>query len=168
VGSQDTAFGLEGGADGYLTQPVEPPVLIAHIKALLRMRRAEESAREQAVQWQTTFDALGDGIFLLDKDRRVMQCNRAMAELLKQSADAIQGRLLADTAPAALNDAILPVNADQDGMTVHANEIRIGDRWFRVTSDPIPGDGVSGKRRLAAHLHARHPQQRDGGETLPV
>jgi signal transduction histidine kinase len=33
--------GLEGGADAYLTEPVEPPVLIATIHALLRMRRAE-------------------------------------------------------------------------------------------------------------------------------
>src|SRR5215218_3153637 len=34
--------GLEGGADGYLVQPVDPRVLVATIKALLRLRRAEE------------------------------------------------------------------------------------------------------------------------------
>ena len=47
--------GLEGGADGYLTEPVEPPVLIATIHALLRMRRAEAArdallVREQAAR----------------------------------------------------------------------------------------------------------------------
>lgn len=36
------AAGLEGGADGYLVQPVDDRVLVATIKALLRMRRAEE------------------------------------------------------------------------------------------------------------------------------
>jgi PAS domain S-box-containing protein len=34
--------GLEGGADGYLVQPVDHRVLVATIKALLRLRRAEE------------------------------------------------------------------------------------------------------------------------------
>ena len=33
--------GLDGGADAYLTEPVEPQVLISTIHALLRMRRAE-------------------------------------------------------------------------------------------------------------------------------
>src|SRR5215216_7647394 len=34
--------GLEGGADGYLVHPVDPRVLVATNKALLRLRRAEE------------------------------------------------------------------------------------------------------------------------------
>src|SRR5262245_50022063 len=33
----DRARGLEGGADGYLTEPVEPEVLIATVHSLLRM-----------------------------------------------------------------------------------------------------------------------------------
>jgi signal transduction histidine kinase/ActR/RegA family two-component response regulator len=33
--------GLEAGADGYLTHPVEPPVLIATVHAFLRTRQAE-------------------------------------------------------------------------------------------------------------------------------
>jgi signal transduction histidine kinase len=55
--TQDTykITGLEGGADAYLTEPVEPPVLIATIHALLRMRRAEADrdallVREQAAR----------------------------------------------------------------------------------------------------------------------
>jgi len=33
--------GLDGGADGYLTQPVEPPVLLAHVNALIRSSKLE-------------------------------------------------------------------------------------------------------------------------------
>jgi PAS domain S-box-containing protein len=36
------ATGLEGGADGYLVQPVDPHVLVATVQALLRLGRAEE------------------------------------------------------------------------------------------------------------------------------
>ena len=58
---------LEGGADGYLTQPVEPPVLLATVKALLRLRKAETMSRLSARQWQVTFDSLSEGIGLLDE-----------------------------------------------------------------------------------------------------
>jgi signal transduction histidine kinase len=37
---------LELGADGYLTEPVEPDELVATVKALLRVRRAEQQVRE--------------------------------------------------------------------------------------------------------------------------
>ena len=46
VEGRDKAQGLENGADGYLIKPVDPAELMAHIKALLRMREAE-SEREQ-------------------------------------------------------------------------------------------------------------------------
>ena len=39
----DKARALQGGADGYLTQPVEAPELIATVKSLLRLRRAEDA-----------------------------------------------------------------------------------------------------------------------------
>ena len=42
VSGEDRVRGLEGGADGYLTKPVEPVEVLAQIKALLRVRRAEE------------------------------------------------------------------------------------------------------------------------------
>jgi signal transduction histidine kinase len=45
VTSKDRINGLEGGADSYLTHPVEPGVLIATVNALLRLRKALEQAR---------------------------------------------------------------------------------------------------------------------------
>ena len=41
VSSESKVHGLEAGADGYLTHPVEPPVLIATVHAFLRTRQAE-------------------------------------------------------------------------------------------------------------------------------
>src|SRR5262245_45080064 len=46
VTAGDRTVGLESGADSYLTQPVEPEELIAAVRALLRMRRGEQAARE--------------------------------------------------------------------------------------------------------------------------
>jgi CheY-like chemotaxis protein len=44
--STDIAFGLEGGADGYLVHPVDPAVLLGTVRAFLRLRRADRALRE--------------------------------------------------------------------------------------------------------------------------
>ena len=41
----DRALALEGGADGFLVEPIEPEELLATVKALLRMRSAEQELR---------------------------------------------------------------------------------------------------------------------------
>jgi DNA-binding response OmpR family regulator len=43
VTSQDKVRGLEGGADIYLTEPVEPAELVAQVRALLRIYQAEQA-----------------------------------------------------------------------------------------------------------------------------
>src|SRR5262249_17870129 len=45
VEKTDVVRGLEGGADGYLTEPLQPEELLATIKALVRLRQAEEGLR---------------------------------------------------------------------------------------------------------------------------
>jgi signal transduction histidine kinase len=54
----DQIAGLEGGADGYLTEPVEPAVLIATIKSLLRLRKAEEGLRRSNESLRSLTDML--------------------------------------------------------------------------------------------------------------
>jgi signal transduction histidine kinase len=43
--ADDRVLGLESGADSYLVQPIEPAELIAAVRALLRIRTAEEKLR---------------------------------------------------------------------------------------------------------------------------
>ncbi|MGC3982817.1 MAG: response regulator [Steroidobacteraceae bacterium] len=59
VRGRDRAFGLDSGADAYLTEPIEPDELLATVRALLRIARAEAELRnanellEQRVQQRT-------------------------------------------------------------------------------------------------------------------
>lgn len=48
VDSAAKVIGLDSGADGYLTQPVSDEELLATVKALLRIKQAEEHSRQQA------------------------------------------------------------------------------------------------------------------------
>jgi DNA-binding response OmpR family regulator len=57
----DYVRGLEQGADAYLVEPVEPDVLVATLRALLRTRRAEDAVRLAASEWRLTFEAISDG-----------------------------------------------------------------------------------------------------------
>ena len=41
TGPADRAYGLDRGADGYLTHPVEPMVLVATVRAMVRAHKAE-------------------------------------------------------------------------------------------------------------------------------
>ena len=47
VSAESKVIGLDQGADGYLAQPFEAEELLAMVKSLLRLRRAEQLARER-------------------------------------------------------------------------------------------------------------------------
>ncbi len=81
VSSEDRARALEGGADGYLIHPIDRLVLIATVRSLLRLRQAEISARKSAEHWEATFDALAEGLAVVDADNRFIRWNSAFSEI---------------------------------------------------------------------------------------
>lgn len=85
--AEDRARALETGADGYLTHPIDGVVLVATVRALLRLRAAEVMARKSASHWQATFDALSEGLALLDAKGRMIQHNRAFEKICGCTAD---------------------------------------------------------------------------------
>ena len=81
VSVDDRVRALEAGADGYLTHPIDRMVLIATVRALLRLRRAEAEARHAADQWQTTFNSLSEGVAVVDKEGSIIRWNNAFRQL---------------------------------------------------------------------------------------
>lgn len=138
VESRDKAQGLNSGADGYLAQPVEPIELIATVRALLRIRQAEESALTLAQEWQSTFDAMNDGVCLLNQQGRVMRCNSAMTKLLNQPLSECMGCLHQELMSSTLGSAeASPFTLVQETRQRESREVQCGSRWFSVTVDPI-------------------------------
>lgn len=66
VQSIDKIRGLDGGADSYLIEPIEPAELIAHVRALLRVRRAEGALRESEERFRQMADNIDDVFWMLD------------------------------------------------------------------------------------------------------
>jgi PAS domain S-box-containing protein len=138
VKPEDRAHALEDASDSYLTKPVEPQELLAQAKALLRIHRAEEQARKAARQWQATFDALHDGVCLLDVQGRVLRCNRALAELLHRPAHELLGRSYHELTPATRTPAAESVfQRMQTSGRRESAELPLEGRWLQTVAEPV-------------------------------
>lgn len=94
VDDLDKVQGIYAGADGYLTHPVEPPVLIGTVNALLRARLAEDRVEETEARFKAVFENALNGIALMSDDMIFVDANPAMCRILGWSRDDIVGRHL--------------------------------------------------------------------------
>ncbi|AGA25175.1 hybrid sensor histidine kinase/response regulator [Singulisphaera acidiphila] len=134
---EDKVHGLEGGADGYLTDVLEPLELIATVKALLRARRAEEAAQLTARQWQVTFDAISDGVVLLDVAGKMVQVNQALNRILGKSWNDPAPQTFHEVLGVLLNRNDSPFLRMLETSQREAIELKRGDRWLQVAVDPV-------------------------------
>jgi DNA-binding response OmpR family regulator len=157
--SHDQAMGLEGGADGYLAVPIAAEVLVATVRSLMRLARAEKVARTAERHWTSTFDAIGDAVFLVGADGRVARCNLAAATLLQRSADAILGADLAALLRKSLDidvgDVFQPSFAGPGPMVMSADVETSAGAWLRVTVDPVDLDQRGGLVCCLSDITAR-------------
>lgn len=84
--------GLEAGADGYLTHPVEPLVLIATIQAFLRTRHVENELSRSEAKFRAVFDQALMGICLISSDTIYLDANPAICRILGRSREEIIGK----------------------------------------------------------------------------
>jgi PAS domain S-box-containing protein len=141
--TEDKEQGLEGGADAYLTKPVEAREVVATVRSLLRMHRAEEAARTAARQWQATFDAIDDAVALLDRGGQLVRANRALAELLGLPAGEVLGHPFEELLGQAFGAAasgLVALLRQAPGWP--AQEVAVGERWFRVSAGPVRGESA--------------------------
>jgi PAS domain S-box-containing protein len=158
VSTRDRTQALEGGADGYLTKPVEAREFVATVRALLRLHQAEMAAQAAAGQWQATFDAVHDALGLLDPKGRLLRCNRALARLLQRATEEALGRPLDALLVEVLGQPAQAVAALlRRGEAVQESELLLGQRWYRLNADPVPGlgDAPPGLVVLLADITAR-------------
>ncbi len=83
----DIITGLDAGADAYLIHPVDPDVLLATLRTLLRVRDTENALRESEARFREIFANVSAPIAVLDASLKVHECNQAFAQLILDNQD---------------------------------------------------------------------------------
>ncbi|RDL20062.1 response regulator [Pseudomonas jessenii] len=123
----DIITGLNAGADAYLIHPVDPDVLLATLRTLLRVRDTENALRESEARFREIFVNVSAPIAVLDADLKVHECNHAFTQLILDNRD-----------PQALNECFA------DDQNAILNELRLrlvdGERWKGTLNMRVQGE----------------------------
>jgi PAS domain S-box-containing protein len=123
----DIITGLDAGADAYLIHPVDPDVLLATLRTLLRVRDTENALRESEARFREIFVNVSAPIAVLDASLKVHECNHAFTQLILDNRD-----------PQALRECFAE---DQSAIL---NELRLrlvdGERWKGTLNMRVQGE----------------------------
>ncbi|MCE4370968.1 response regulator [Xanthomonas hortorum pv. hederae] len=109
IATGDMATGLDAGADAYLIHPVDPSVLVATLRTLLRARNAEEALRISEARFREIFEHISAPIAVVDANLHTHEANAAFQRLVGSATpgEAIQAAGLDQaTTVHALTDAL--------------------------------------------------------------
>lgn len=91
VDTDSLTQGLETGADGYITRPIQNRELAARVRSLLRIKAAEDAVRRQEEQLRVLIASNRDGMLVVDEQKLVLFGNRAAREMLNSSGEELEG-----------------------------------------------------------------------------
>ena len=134
VSVEDRVRALEGGADGYLTHPIDRMVLVATVRALLRLHVAEVTARKTAARWETTFNALSEGLAVLDAENRLIRWNSAFQAICGDAFQPKEGK-----EPLAFFGDLAGSEIVLNGRERHAQEIVLSNRTIQLSVTTMEG-----------------------------
>ncbi|AXJ05373.1 hybrid sensor histidine kinase/response regulator [Pseudomonas fluorescens] len=123
----DIITGLDAGADAYLIHPVDPDVLLATLRTLLRVRDTENALRESEARFREIFVNVSAPIAVLDAELKVHECNHAFSQLIQDNLDS-----------QALNECF----ADDQGAILQELRLRLvdGERWKGTLNMRVQGE----------------------------
>jgi signal transduction histidine kinase len=145
VSSEDRVRALEGGADSYLTHPIDRLVLVATVRSLLRLREAELIARRSAEHWQATFDSLTEGLALIDAENRLLRWNNSFAEILGEGTALHVGD---DAEPLFQSLAVSGTPFSLNGHQRQSGEFSIGRKTVQLSVSRIARHEAEGESVL--------------------
>lgn len=122
--------GLRACADAYLLKPVEPQELIATIRALLRMKEAEEAHRESEARYQLLFEGNSLPTWIFDVETlKFVAVNEAAVSQYGYGRDEFLSISLEQLRPA------LSVPGMEDYLRLNPRGIPNGAQWRHLKKD---------------------------------
>lgn len=123
----DIITGLDAGADAYLIHPVDPDVLLATLRTLMRVRDTETALRESEARFREIFVNVSAPIAVLDAQFKVHECNHAFSRLIQDNDD---------------RNVLRECFADQQDAIVDELRLRLsaGERWKGTLNMRVAGE----------------------------
>jgi DNA-binding response OmpR family regulator len=164
IATGDLITGLNAGADAYLIHPVDPDVLLATLRSLLRARRAEDALREAEARFGEIFRQVNAPIGVLDAQLHVHEANDAFKRLLGENLEpgVIESLLDHQFGPmSALKVALAEGERWQGTFNLPVQGSRRMTEW-RVTPYSAPGLGLV----LVEDITERHVRELEQRQEL--
>ena len=128
-------------------------------------KRTEEALLNAAQQWRSTFDGISDIVCLLDRQGRILKCNKAMTDLLGKPFSEIINR----THLEIMHGAPMPIEecpVERLWKTHHRETdiLLINDRRFSIAVDPLLDE--AGRLVGAVHIMSDVTEQKRAEEAI--
>jgi PAS domain S-box-containing protein len=101
-------------------------------------KRTEEEVDRTAREWQTTFDATNDAIWILDQEHRVLRTNKTAERIFQRQCGEMLGKHCYEIVHGTTEPIPgCPLNRARKNMRRETTDLKIGGGWFEVIVDPI-------------------------------
>lgn len=124
--------------------------MLFSVNDITEREKAMEELRQAQLQWQKTFDATQNSIWLMDRDLHILRANETARRLFAQTAEEMTGRYCWEVvhgAEAPIPEC--PIVRAKKSRKRESTEIFIAEKWYRATVDPI----LDNQRRFAGAVH---------------
>ncbi|MFA5269393.1 MAG: PAS domain S-box protein [Methanoregula sp.] len=125
-------------------------LVLSVVRDITERKKAEDAILKSGREWQTTFNAITDAVFLLDDKGRIIRHNRAFETCTGKPADEIDGRYCFEI----MHDTTYPLEGcpmekAKKSRQRESLELKIGNRWFVAAVDPV----FSGNGEISGGVH---------------
>lgn len=115
---------------------VQGIICVAH--DITGRKKAEEDLKNSAREWNVTFDAMGNAVFLVNREGKILRCNRAMSSVLGKSFREIVGHPCWEVIHGiseSRKECLL--KQMQKSCRREKGTLEIDERFFEVVVDPL-------------------------------
>jgi PAS domain S-box-containing protein len=101
-------------------------------------KRAEDELARTAQEWETTFDASNDAIWILDRDHRILRANKTAERMFRHPRTELVGSHCWEVVHGTTEPIPkCPLSRMERSMLRERMELQICEGWFEITVDPI-------------------------------
>ncbi len=101
-------------------------------------KHAEEAMQNAAHEWETTFNAVNNAVWLLDADQKILRSNNASEVLFKKTSEQLKGHYCCEIVHGAERPVPeCPFARMRLTLQRETKELYIRHRWLNITVDPV-------------------------------